>query len=1088
MGTGLKMRRTSLVIILLVLFSSLFLLSVLSNILTEYPKRPRVHGTGRKPPVMDIEKELSVLLFKVSPVTPQLYWRILSADYYTGQNWLRTTNETILEEFSHIPDVNATNVFTVEINTSQPEIFLPLASPNSTLANISLASTEDLDIYEDAVGNVYKVKRHGQANEVPLVYNVSWCDVEPDDKLISLSNIPEEILSRYLQLPDMPDKVWKLAKDLEDSSYSVLDQILADVQFLKTNFVYDDSSTYRIDNFVFDADTSTYLSQRVTQGSDVYSYIERRKGICIDAATALAVILRVQGIPARISMGYKPDRTEEGKLLYYTTGAHSVTEVYLPPYGWVQFDATPPLEENPLVKVLPFKKESSPGSKLFYHLSITNRRNLTDNFKLFVHSKQKWSIEVAPKELRIEALQTADALLEVTIPDSANLGKKDVATVTVASQSYPKATFSALAIIQVGNVPYVFTRTTLKEIEETVIRGDTFWVNGTVLTANDEKVDNMTIFIFLTKSKEAEGIIVGKGYSKQGDFQIESSVPHFMEGGDYKVIPISLGTTQYAPSSSESIIKVRATTVIELGPEEEFLLDYGTIHGRLLWDNGTGFANAPISFKIIYLGIPSKVWELQKSSLKDGSFRIETSFENPGVYKVKAIFSGNDYVLGSNATSVIELKRGMPVIQITGGNVAVRGEVFNITGTIQFEDIGVWGEPVKVSFDNRLLTTIETRDNGSYTWSFLVDSEEKLGLHFLTVALKKGNVSTVHKVLVKSKTRLTTNVSDVAGGMFLLFSISLSDDHDLPIQGVEIAVDNYDLVWKTDDNGNLTFLLDTVRLWPENLVLTARFEGSEFYLPVTAEKEVVLEPVISLPFLIPLVSPTLVGMVFAYAKHHRGRQRQKQIFRQTSVIEVVKEETPLEEKFIDKPKEMQPLKFVLPQIKAQFPNVWGVKNKLRIEVVLDKRILEKIHKREVKVSIDEEPVASVRLSQQGRAELSHMFMRKGEHKIRASLPRTSGRRPWNAEIELRVVDYGEETIRLYNEFLRKLAGYGIDARNEMTVREIESFILRTGDFDSKALSKVTICFEKAEYSNHLATRKDYEIMYLSLKELNIDVE
>jgi len=58
----------------------------------------------------------------------------------------------------------------------------------------------------------------------------------------------------------------------------------------------------------------------------------------------------------------------------------------------------------------------------------------------------------------------------------------------------------------------------------------------------------------------------------------------------------------------------------------------------------------------------------------------------------------------------------------------------------------------------------------------------------------------------------------------------------------------------------------------------------------------------------------------------------------------------------------------------------------------------------------------------------------------------------------------------------------------MTAREIERLILKTSDFSPEALRKVTICFEKAEYSNHLATRKDYETMYLSLKDLNIGVE
>ncbi len=106
----------------------------------------------------------------------------------------------------------------------------------------------------------------------------------------------------------------------------------------------------------------------------------------------------------------------------------------------------------------------------------------------------------------------------------------------------------------------------------------------------------------------------------------------------------------------------------------------------------------------------------------------------------------------------------------------------------------------------------------------------------------------------------------------------------------------------------------------------------------------------------------------------------------------------------------------------------------------------------------------------------------------AILPGLNARRPWKAETKLRVVDYEEEIVRLYNEFLGKLVSHGIHAGNEMTAREIENSILKIDDFDPKALRKVTTCFEKAEYSNHLTTRKYYEIMYESLKELNIDVE
>jgi hypothetical protein len=155
--------------------------------------------------------------------------------------------------------------------------------------------------------------------------------------------------------------------------------------------------------------------------------------------------------------------------------------------------------------------------------------------------------------------------------------------------------------------------------------------------------------------------------------------------------------------------------------------------------------------------------------------------------------------------------------------------------------------------------------------------------------------------------------------------------------------------------------------------------------------------------------------------------------------------------------------------------------------VLDKSVFERKQKRDVEVLIDQETVAPVRLSRQGRAELSHIFITKGEHKVEAILPRKPDEPPLNAEIKLRIVDYEEEIIRLYNEFLQKLSSHGIHVQNEMTAREIESLILRTNDFSSEALRTVTTCFEKAKYSNHLPTREDYKTMFLSSRRLNSDI-
>lgn len=1064
------MQRTSSILLLVVSLTCLFLLSSFSSILAGY-QIPSHKDEKSEPSGTDSNDESLIPLFRVTPIIPQFYWRIWSADYYTGSIWIRSTNETIQDELPIVHDTNSSRNFTVEINTTQSEFFLPLPSSQADFESVSLPPNATLKLHMDAMGQTYKLRQYGQVQQILLTYNVSWNDVKVEDRLISLSNVSREISDKYLQLPNISLAVRQLARDLEDPSYSALDQILADVQYLRTNFVYDRTSS------------PERIYGEISQGSDVSSYIATKRGVCIDAATALAVILRAQNIPARISVGFKPGDVKEGKLAYYSKNAHALTEAFLPPFGWVQFDATPPVEGNPLVRVSPFKKEALPGSRLFYQVSITNRLNSTEKFRLLMKNELRWSAEAAPAELDVEARQTADAVLEVSVPESASFGERNTLSLTITSIKHHDIEFSILAVAQVENITSISTTTTLKGVDEIVIRRDSFWLNGTILDATDAGVDNMTVFAFLTKGRKAEGAVAGKGFSKQGEFQIACTVPNSLEVGDYRIILLSLGTDEYASSNGESAIKVAAWTSIELGSEKEFLVGYGAIHGSLSWDNGTGLANAPVSIRIISSAKQSEVRKLDNLTSVDGTFRIETAFEDAGEYEVQAAFSGSEYILGSKVTGIVNLKRGQPKILISAEKVAVRGENWTISGKVQSEEIGIWGEPLTLALDQQSLAKIETRENGTFFYSFFLDPEQELGAHVIVVSLLKSDETAIHDVTIKSKTSLNTKISDVAGGMFVLFSASLSDDHNVPIQGAGISVDNYGLSLKTGENGTLQVLLDNARLWPDNSTLTASFDGSELYLPVATEKRIVLEQWTSLPLLVPLAAPSLVILAVVYSKH---LSRKRQTLQQVNLT-VKTEERDIAKAKPAASQKPQPLKIVLPDIPSQFPLVWGINEKLRIEIALDENLLEKTQTREVEVSVDAGKRVPLIFSKQGRAEYSCVFVEKGVHEIRARFSEVSERLALNAEAGLRVVDYEEETLRLYNEFLGKLSSQGIDIREEMTAQEIERLVLSEGNFDADSLHKVTTCFENAEYSNHLVTREDYENLYLSLKELKIEI-
>ncbi|MFB6188304.1 MAG: transglutaminase domain-containing protein, partial [Halapricum sp.] len=69
---------------------------------------------------------------------------------------------------------------------------------------------------------------------------------------------------------------------------------------------------------------------------------EMNKGYCTYFATTMTVMLRTQGIPARMVVGYTPgERVSENKWVVRGYNSHAWVEAYFPDVGWVRFDPTP---------------------------------------------------------------------------------------------------------------------------------------------------------------------------------------------------------------------------------------------------------------------------------------------------------------------------------------------------------------------------------------------------------------------------------------------------------------------------------------------------------------------------------------------------------------------------------------------------------------------------------------------------------------------------------------------------------------------------------------------------------------------------
>jgi transglutaminase-like putative cysteine protease len=77
-------------------------------------------------------------------------------------------------------------------------------------------------------------------------------------------------------------------------------------------------------------------------GAPLVGFVNRtRAGYCQHYAGAMALMLRMLGIPSRVAVGFTSGRLEEGKWIVTDHEAHAWVEVWFAGQGWVPFDPTP---------------------------------------------------------------------------------------------------------------------------------------------------------------------------------------------------------------------------------------------------------------------------------------------------------------------------------------------------------------------------------------------------------------------------------------------------------------------------------------------------------------------------------------------------------------------------------------------------------------------------------------------------------------------------------------------------------------------------------------------------------------------------
>lgn len=161
---------------------------------------------------------------------------------------------------------------------------------------------------------------------------VSQVPMVPPQKLrAATADYPADISSTYLQLPRLDPRIKQLAEQITAHAPTPYDKASNIALYLRTRFGY-----------------TLDLSDMNHRDPLAYFLFVKRAGNCEYFASAMVVMLRTLGIPARYATGFLAGEYNDlaHDYIVRASDAHSWVEAYFPGYGWITFDPTPPGDEK----------------------------------------------------------------------------------------------------------------------------------------------------------------------------------------------------------------------------------------------------------------------------------------------------------------------------------------------------------------------------------------------------------------------------------------------------------------------------------------------------------------------------------------------------------------------------------------------------------------------------------------------------------------------------------------------------------------------------------------------------------------------
>jgi transglutaminase-like putative cysteine protease len=255
-----------------------------------------------------------------------LYLRATTADRYAGQAITSSDTTTVDQDANtdllaqeQIPEARAAVQAQIKVLASRTAVGF---TPDAPL-RFNVATQVETRGTADDLSAIRLTNPAQQNTDYSVIAAVS---VATNQELRAAGEAyPDWVRQRYLQLPRrMPRRVIDLARSTTTGATNAFDKAVDVENYLRSDLTY-----------------STHVPSVPTDRDWVdYFLFDSQEGYCDYFATAMVVLLRVDGVPARVASGFAPGDFDPGTgiSMVRENHAHTWVEAYFPRYGWITFE------------------------------------------------------------------------------------------------------------------------------------------------------------------------------------------------------------------------------------------------------------------------------------------------------------------------------------------------------------------------------------------------------------------------------------------------------------------------------------------------------------------------------------------------------------------------------------------------------------------------------------------------------------------------------------------------------------------------------------------------------------------------------